>query len=114
MPITSVLYNHSTKHTFFRTNRVVKPGSRDGHLSSDKLRTLTLWTVFHPIDATRGVTHHVLRDHALGRHPSEPALAAGHGLPALDHAEPALHRQEGQFGPRQPDELLHLAVAHLA
>ena len=41
----------------------------------------------------------------------EPPLAAVDRRSARHHAEPPCHRQEGQHGPRQSDQLLHRAVS---
>ena len=46
---------------------------------------------------------------SLGFGSPEPALAPVHRRTALDHAEPPCHRQQGQLGARQPDQLLHRA-----
>ena len=55
--------------------------------------------------------YHGFQHHPVGRRSAEPAVSAEDRRPDEHDPEPPCHRQEGQLRARQPDQLLHLAVA---
>ena len=59
------------------------------------------------ISHQKGMKH--VRYCSFGIGSPEPALPPVDRRPAVDHPEPSRHRQEGQLGSRQPDQLLHRA-----